>query len=80
MQNRNSLPASLLNHHSHHVDITSAHLLSPSHEKSVRTLSIQTDFRFGGALDWIRTNDTRFRKPVLYPLSYEGGLTHNTIK
>lgn len=21
---------------------------------------------------WIRTNDHRFRKPVLYPLSYEG--------
>ena len=25
-----------------------------------------------GALDWIRTNDTRFRRAVLYPLSYEG--------
>ena len=24
------------------------------------------------ALDWIRTNDTRFRRAVLYPLSYEG--------
>ena len=24
-----------------------------------------------GDPDWIRTNDTRFRKPVLYPLSYE---------
>src|SRR5690606_13933129 len=26
----------------------------------------------GGALGRIRTCDTRFRKPVLYPLSYEG--------
>ena len=26
-----------------------------------------------GALGRIRTCDTRFRKPVLYPLSYEGG-------
>jgi site-specific DNA recombinase len=25
-----------------------------------------------GALGRIRTCDTRFRKPVLYPLSYEG--------
>ena len=25
-----------------------------------------------GALGWNRTSDTRFRKPVLYPLSYEG--------
>ena len=24
------------------------------------------------ALDWIRTNDTRFRRAVLYPLSYWG--------
>ena len=24
------------------------------------------------APDWIRTNDTRFRRAVLYPLSYEG--------
>ena len=24
------------------------------------------------ALGWNRTSDTRFRKPVLYPLSYEG--------
>jgi hypothetical protein len=29
-----------------------------------------------GALDRIRTCDTRFRKPMLYPLSYEGG--HST--
>ncbi len=27
-----------------------------------------------GALGRIRTCDTRFRKPVLYPLSYEGGI------
>ncbi len=26
----------------------------------------------GSALGKIRTCDTRFRKPVLYPLSYEG--------
>ena len=25
------------------------------------------------ALDWNRTNDTGFRRAVLYPLSYEGG-------
>ena len=25
-----------------------------------------------GAPDWIRTNDTGFRRAVLYPLSYEG--------
>jgi hypothetical protein len=25
-----------------------------------------------GAPGWNRTSDTRFRKPVLYPLSYEG--------
>jgi hypothetical protein len=27
-----------------------------------------------GALGRIRTCDTRFRKPMLYPLSYEGGI------
>ena len=27
------------------------------------------------ALGQIRTGDTRFRKPVLYPLSYEGAET-----
>jgi hypothetical protein len=27
---------------------------------------------FAGALGRIRTCDTRFRKPMLYPLSYEG--------
>lgn len=27
---------------------------------------------FSGAPEEIRTPDTRFRKPVLYPLSYEG--------
>jgi hypothetical protein len=27
----------------------------------------------GGAPGRNRTSDTRFRKPVLYPLSYEGG-------
>jgi hypothetical protein len=27
----------------------------------------------GGALGQIRTADTRFRRAVLYPLSYEGG-------
>jgi hypothetical protein len=27
-----------------------------------------------GALGRIRTCDTGFRKPVLYPLSYEGGM------
>ena len=26
------------------------------------------------ALGRTRTSDTRFRKPVLYPLSYEGGM------
>ena len=32
------------------------------------------DLRFcGGALGQIRTADTRFRRAVLYPLSYEGG-------
>jgi hypothetical protein len=30
-----------------------------------------------GALARIRTWDTRFRKPVLYPLSYEGGIGWN---
>ena len=25
------------------------------------------------ALGWNRTSDLRFRKPMLYPLSYEGG-------
>ena len=29
-------------------------------------------FRFCSAPDRIRTCDTRFRKPMLYPLSYEG--------
>lgn len=33
-----------------------------------------SDLRFcGGALGQIRTADTRFRRAVLYPLSYEGG-------
>ena len=27
---------------------------------------------YTGALGVIRTRDTRFRKPMLYPLSYEG--------
>lgn len=27
------------------------------------------------APDWIRTNDTGFRRAVLYPLSYEGNET-----
>ena len=31
----------------------------------------------GRALGWNRTSDTRFRKPVLYPLSYEGKLLRN---
>jgi hypothetical protein len=31
-----------------------------------------TAWHSGGALGWNRTSDTRFRKPVLYPLSYEG--------
>ena len=31
---------------------------------------------FGGAPGRIRTCDTRFRKPVLYPLSYEGKRIH----
>lgn len=29
------------------------------------------------ALGKIRTSDTRFRKPVLYPLSYEGKVLRN---
>src|SRR5215212_6484612 len=29
--------------------------------------------RLGGAPGRIRTYDSRFRKPMLYPLSYEGG-------
>lgn len=29
--------------------------------------------KFWGALGRIRTCDARFRKPMLYPLSYEGG-------
>ncbi len=29
---------------------------------------------FEGAPERIRTSDTRFRKPLLYPLSYEGGV------
>jgi hypothetical protein len=28
----------------------------------------------------IRTCDTRFRKPVLYPLSYEGGVLRGRLK
>ena len=31
------------------------------------------DLRKCGALGQIRTADTRFRRAVLYPLSYEGG-------
>ena len=30
-----------------------------------------------GALGRIRTCDARFRKPTLYPLSYEGGIKHH---
>jgi hypothetical protein len=33
---------------------------------------------FCGALSRIRTCDTRFRKPLLYPLSYEGGRMSRT--
>ena len=37
------------------------------------------DKSFGcGALGKIRTCDTRFRKPVLYPLSYEGSVFRTT--
>lgn len=32
--------------------------------------SIPKDLK--SALEWIRTIDTRFRRAVLYPLSYEG--------
>ena len=31
-------------------------------------------YKRGGALGQIRTADTRFRRAVLYPLSYEGGV------
>ena len=31
-----------------------------------------------GAPGRIRTCDTRFRKPLLYPLSYEGASSQNT--
>lgn len=34
-------------------------------------------FRLMRALGRNRTCDTRFRKPVLYPLSYEGGVVGN---
>ena len=38
-------------------------------------------FRWSGcALGRIRTCDTRFRKPMLYPLSYEGGGSKRTVK
>jgi hypothetical protein len=33
----------------------------------------RSDLHFVCALGRIRTCDTRFRKPMLYPLSYEGG-------
>ena len=33
--------------------------------------------RCDGALGRIRTCDARFRKPTLYPLSYEGGKFHH---
>ena len=32
------------------------------------------NFEFSGALGRNRTCDLRFRKPLLYPLSYEGNL------
>ena len=35
--------------------------------------SITRNFTRFGAPGMIRTCDTRFRKPMLYPLSYEGG-------
>ena len=40
-----------------------------------------SDLRFCGcALGQIRTADTRFRRAVLYPLSYEGGGSKRTLK
>ena len=38
--------------------------------KKTRQLGLPGNHQNGDP-DWIRTNDTRFRKPVLYPLSYE---------
>jgi len=35
-------------------------------------MDLASDLDFLGALGMIRTCDTRFRKPMLYPLSYEG--------
>ena len=39
-----------------------------------RGLDPQRSSHSVGALGRIRTSDTRFRKPMLYPLSYEGSL------
>ena len=41
-------------------------------EKTVPDEIVGHRFAFHGAPGWIRTNDTRFRRAVLYPLSYEG--------
>ena len=44
---------------------------------SLRRFVIRRKVFGSGALGKIRTCDTRFRKPVLYPLSYEGLVSQN---
>ena len=42
-------------------------------EKAKRPRQLANGSTHRSALGRTRTSDTRFRKPVLYPLSYEGG-------
>ncbi len=43
-----------------------------SSQPANKAISVTTHGISASALGRIRTSDTRFRKPVLYPLSYEG--------
>ena len=47
-------------------------IASPRRRAEPRNGLVRT--KIPGALGRIRTSDTRFRKPMLYPLSYEGGM------
>lgn len=48
-----------------------AHTASPLQTQKIKPKQRRLGLILNGDPDWIRTNDTKFRKLVLYPLSYE---------
>ncbi len=58
-----------------HGSMESTHCISPGRCSAAivdRPAVCRPADNTSSALGWNRTSDTRFRKPVLYPLSYEG--------